>query len=252
MVVGVVQARMGSSRLPGKPLLPLGGETALGFLVNRLKDATRLDQLVVATSTKPRDDAITLEAARAGVECIRGSEENVLGRMALAGRTCRADIVVRITGDDALMDPQVVDFMVQRFESGSYAWATGLTTRSFPNGFVLSVISQEALERADAMSVDEVAREHAVLALLNRPDLFTRLDVVAPAQWTGYDIGVTLDTRAQYELMCEVVERLGANQEAFGIVDVLRCVRASPSLHEQARGAGFYWEPTPTSAPCPS
>lgn len=239
-VVGVIQARMGSRRLPGKALLPIGGKTALAYLVDRVRRAELLHELVVATSTESDDDAIAREAARVGIRCFRGSEDDVLGRVAQAGRTFGAEVVVRLTADDVLMDPAVVDYMVQQFGSGVYHYGTGLTTHSFPNGFVLSVLRVDALAMADALPLDRVAREHVLPAFLNRPDLFSRLDVVAPPQWRGYEVGLTLDTQADYELLCDVVRLLSDQNGQVGLEEILQLVRGTPGFYERSRRSGGY------------
>lgn len=231
---------MGSTRLPGKPLLPLGGTTALGFLVARLRRARSLAELIVATSDRVENDDVAGECDRLGVECFRGSESDVLGRLARAARVFAADPIVRITGDDVLMDPAVVDFMVARFESTPVHCATGLTTRSFPNGFVLSVMSAAALTAANDLALDPFEREHVVPAFLARRERFMVLDVEAPAPWAGYHLGLTLDTAADYELVSEIVRRLG--ERLGGVPELLALLAQDPDLCRRAEKNGHYWE----------
>jgi spore coat polysaccharide biosynthesis protein SpsF len=240
-VVGIVQARMGSSRLPGKPLLTLGRTSALGFLIARVGRARSLAQLIVATSDQAENDDLVAECGRLGVECYRGSERDVLGRLARAARAFEADAIVRITGDDVLMDPAVVDFMVDSFGSAAVDCATGLTTRSFPNGFVLSVLAAPALTAADQLSLDSFEREHVIPAFLARRGRFRVLEIEAPPAWAGYDLGLTLDTAADYELLSDLVRRLG--ERAPGLQELLVLLAQDSPLRQRAKKNGHYWEP---------
>ncbi|HHQ47945.1 MAG TPA: acylneuraminate cytidylyltransferase, partial [Acidobacteria bacterium] len=114
-VVAVLQARMGSTRLPGKVLMDLAGRPVLGWAVERLRRAGTLDELVVATSDRDGDDPIVVFCERMDVPCYRGSEDDVLDRYYRAARRYHADVVVRVTGDDPLIDPGVVDQVVRAF-----------------------------------------------------------------------------------------------------------------------------------------
>src|SRR5262245_35199689 len=116
-VVAIIQARMGSTRLPGKVMRVLGDTTVLGHVVRRTAAATSIDAVVVATTLAPRDSAIVQEAERLGVQTYRGSEEDVLERYHLAARSSDAAVVVRVTSDCPLLDPQVVDAVVRQFTS---------------------------------------------------------------------------------------------------------------------------------------
>jgi spore coat polysaccharide biosynthesis protein SpsF len=118
-VVAIVQARMGSTRFPGKVMKKLSNRTVLGHVILRLLDCLRLDKLVIATTTNSSDDIIAQEANKYGVSCFRGSEENVLERYYLAAQEADADIIVRVTSDDPLVDPEIISAMLKDFEACS-------------------------------------------------------------------------------------------------------------------------------------
>jgi len=231
---------MGSSRLPGKPLLKIGGMSSLGFLISRLRSSQSLSQIVVATSELSENDILAAECVRLGVGCFRGSELDVLGRLAQAARSFKANIIVRITADDVLMDPAVVDFMVEHFQANVVDCATSLTTKSFPNGFVLSVFSMGALEKAERLAVDPFEREHVVPVFLTRMDSFRTLHVKAPPSWSGYNLGLTLDTVADYEFISDIVRHCG--DQLGGIEDILALVARDSDLRQRAQKNGYYWE----------
>jgi spore coat polysaccharide biosynthesis protein SpsF len=171
-VVGVVQARTGSSRLPGKVLADLCGAPLLVRLLERLSRASRLDDVIVATSDRPGDDAVAELAAAAGVACFRGSEQDVLGRLRGAAEAARADVTVRITGDCPLVDGPTVDRVVAALD-GDADYASNVLRRTFPRGLDAEALHADVLARLDRMATSDAAREHVTwLAYRERPELF--------------------------------------------------------------------------------
>src|SRR5438105_7696590 len=126
--VAIIQARMGSRRLPGKVMMKIGGRPLLVYLVERISKARTLDSIVVATTTNPRDNVIIEECERRGIPNFRGSEEDVLSRYVWAARACEADIIVRVTADNPLTDPDSIDRVVDSIVSTGtdYALEMGL------------------------------------------------------------------------------------------------------------------------------
>src|SRR5438067_1879820 len=134
-IVGIIQARMASTRLPGKVLKPLGDKTVLAHVIARSQACLLIDEVVVATTGEPHDTAIVAEAERCGVRCFRGSEEDVLDRYYQAARHFRADAIVRITSDNPLTDPVVLERIIREFLSYQPATeyvSSALPSRSFP------------------------------------------------------------------------------------------------------------------------
>lgn len=174
-VVAILQARMGSRRLPGKVLMDLCGQPVLGWAVNRLRRATTLDELVVATSTHAADDAIAAFAEDWGVACFRGSEDDVLDRYYRAAQRHGADVIVRVTGDDPLIDPDVVDRVVTAFleRRPEIAYASNVhPRRTYPRGQDTEAFSFAALERAWREDNDPRFREHVTQYTVRHPELF--------------------------------------------------------------------------------
>lgn len=220
-VVAVIQARTGSSRLPGKVLRPLAGRPVLSWMVRAARAAKGVDEVVVATSSAPGDDAVAELAGTLGVRVVRGSEEDVLSRFVLALTETRADAVVRLTADCPLADPVLVSHVVAlwRQDPGLEYVATTLE-RTLPRGLDVELASAAALRTAD-----EEARDHhrvhvtSYLYASDRP--FRRLGiVVAPA---ADDLRVTLDTAEDAAVIEAVVDRLGdAPPRWHQVVDLLR------------------------------
>jgi spore coat polysaccharide biosynthesis protein SpsF len=170
-VVALVQARTGSTRLPGKVLMDLHGRPMLAQLLSRLSRAQRIDEVVVATSELDGDDAVAQVAEAEGVRVFRGDERDVLARMLGAARMAEADLVVRVTGDCPLIDPDVVDQVVS--ELGDHDLASNAIIRTFPRGLDTEVLTRDALERIAELASSPESREHVTwFAYRERPDLF--------------------------------------------------------------------------------
>jgi spore coat polysaccharide biosynthesis protein SpsF len=174
-VVAVIQARMGSTRLPGKVLLDLAGDVVLARCVNRTCRAQTLDEAMVATTVQSADDAIVRLCAERGWSCFRGSEEDLLDRYYQAAVAYQADVVVRITSDCPLIEPEVIDRVVQEFlerqPEVDYA-CNVLPQRTFPRGLDTEVMRFDALERAWREDLNPAWREHVTPYIQHNPGLF--------------------------------------------------------------------------------
>ncbi len=226
-VVAIVQARMGSSRLPAKVLRPLAGEPVIGHVVKRLRHCRRLDGIVVATSTLPADDAIAQWCAAHEVACFRGSHEDVLDRYYQAALTHAVDVVVRITADCPLIDPEVVDEVVEKFFSGPYdsCWLGG----EFPDGLDCQVFAFEAIARAWREATLPSEREHVgpfiekTHAHLFNNAVLHKFTGLAHHRWT-------LDEPRDYDFLCAVFDRLQDGHRVFLTQDVLTLLQQEPGL----------------------
>jgi len=217
-VVAVVQARMTSSRLPGKVLADIGGQPALGLLLARLRAARELDALVVATSDDVSDDPVAVAAGADGVPVIRGPLEDVLERYR---RAATGDAIVRITGDCPLVDPQIVDYAVGVWKHGGYGYvANCLDPRTFPDGLDVEVLARDALETAAEEATDPADREHVTPFVRAHPGRFQQaaLDLEPPFP----DIRITLDTAEDLALIRQLVSDLGPMADMTEIVGHLQ------------------------------
>jgi spore coat polysaccharide biosynthesis protein SpsF len=223
--VAIIQARTGSTRLPGKVLLPLLGRPILSRVVERTARASRVDEVVVATTIDPADDAIVELAAAEGWAVERGSETDLLDRYVRAARAHDAEVVVRITSDCPLVDPAVVDQTIEAFVDGAADYASSsLEPRTFPRGLDVEVVAREALERAWREDADPAWREHATPYLYRHPERFHLVRVSAPDDQS--DHRWTVDTPEDYELVRRIYEALG--RDDFGWREALAVVEAHP------------------------
>jgi spore coat polysaccharide biosynthesis protein SpsF len=200
-VVALVQARMGSTRLPGKILMDLGGRPLLAQLLTRLRRARRVDEVVVATSDLERDDPVAALAEAEGVRAVRGDERDVLARMLLAARTARADAVVRVTADCPLIDPGVVDRVVGALvdHPDGCDYASNILHRTYPRGLDTEALWADALARIARLARSPEAREHVSwFAYRERPELFL-LASVEDGDPALADLDWSVDTEADLE-----------------------------------------------------
>ena len=151
---------MTSSRLPGKVLTDIGGRPALEAMTRRLGKSRRLDGLVIATTTNSTDDALAELAGRLSISVYRGDEADVLGRVAEAAAECDADIVVRLTADCPMIDPQIVDAIVELLLKGDCDYASNILVRTFPDGLDAEAVYRNTLEEANAEATAPASREH--------------------------------------------------------------------------------------------
>lgn len=166
-IVAIVQARMGSARLPGKVLKPINGKPMIELLLSRLSRSKELDKIVVSTSYKNENDKLCSFISSLGYECIRGSENNVLKRYYKTAQIVKADIIVRITGDCPLIDPKLVDECIEGFKNSDVDYFSNTYPRSFPDGLDVSVMSFESIKRSCVEAKSSYDREHVTSHIIN-------------------------------------------------------------------------------------
>lgn len=225
-VVAVVQARSGSTRLPGKVLLPLAGRPALGWVVRAAQAAAGVDQVVVATSTASGDDAVAAMAAELGASVVRGSEQDVLSRFLLAHEATQADAVVRLTADCPLLDPALISHVVAAWRNDpTLGYVATILVRTLPRGLDVELVSAEALRVADEHATGH-DRVHVTSWLYAEPGRCRSLGLVVSPD--AHDLRVTLDTPADAQLLAALVAELGDAPPAWA--DLVALLRSRPDL----------------------
>ena len=230
-VVAIIQARMGSTRLPGKVLKDLGGKTVLSRVINRVRRALLIDELLVATTDQPADDAIADECRNCSVRTTRGAEEDVLDRYVRAAQLSQADTVVRITSDCPLIDPDITDKTIQAFLDQQPDYASNALLRTYPRGLDTEVMTTLALERAWRQATRPYEREHVTPYIYEHADEFKLLSVTGEADYS--DHRWTLDTHEDLAFVRAVYARMEGQD--FGWRDVLRLLEREPGLVELNR-----------------
>ncbi len=229
MILALLQARLSSTRLPGKVLLPLAGAPMLLRQIERVRRARRIDQIVVATSLEASDDPLVQTLEEAGLAVHRGPLADVLARFVSALEAWPADHVVRLTGDCPLIDPEVIDATIAlHLSEGADYTHNRYDPSGYPKGQDVEVISAAALRRTAAQDHSPEAREHVTWAVRNAPDRF-RIARLDPPVDEG-QVRWTVDTADDYEFVRRVYEGLYPASPAFSSDDIRAFVRSRPEL----------------------
>lgn len=232
--VAIIQARMGSTRLPGKVKLPLGNKHVLERVVERLEKSENVDEVVVATSTGKQDDIIE-KIMSEKVKVHRGSEEDVLGRMFEAAEKSDADTVVRITGDCPLLSPEVVDKVVEKLHEEDADYAANIIERTFPRGFDVEAFTFYSFRKVEEKSDQKHQREH-VTPLYRESDKFEKANVESSEVFdrekliNRTDLRLTLDEADDYLLLRKLFKEL-EDGELFNEQKIVRKLEEE-NLHE--------------------
>lgn len=225
-VIAIVQARMGSTRLPNKVMKPICGIPMIELLLRRLSRCSEIDQIVVATSSEHRNLPLVDHVQKLGYVCVQGSEEDVLGRYLLAARHANADVVVRITGDCPLIDPQLVDTAIQRFKSLGVDYYSNVEEPTYPDGLDVEVFSSEALERAGRETREPFDREHVTPFLRSsgrfKKGVMRNKEDLSGLRWT-------VDELADFNVVSQVFEHFAPDID-FSWIQVLELQRREPNI----------------------
>lgn len=225
-VVAIVQARMGSTRLPGKVMKPIGGRPVLWHVINRLKAAGMIDDIVIATTDNPADDIIQEWCSLNGVGCHRGSTDDVLDRYFYAARSARAKTIVRITSDCPLIDPALVDRAIRKFGEGGFDYVS--LDPSFPDGLDCEVFSFEALEKAYMSAALSSEREHVTPYIWKRTQLFRVCKIMSEKDLSG--MRWTVDDERDLRLVTAIYDGISAGERVFHMDEILGFLEKNQDL----------------------
>lgn len=229
-VTAIIQARMGSTRLAGKVLEDLGGETVLARVVNRTRRAKRVDDVVIATTAQPSDDVIVGLCQERGWPVFRGSEEDVLDRYYRAALAFGADVVVRVTSDCPLIEPAIIDRVVSEFLSQrpKLEYVSNSLERTFPLGLDVEVMSFEALEKAWQEDRNPAWREHVTPYIWHHPERFRIRNVASDTDYSY--MRWTVDTIEDLTFVRKIYEHF--QDDGFSWKEVLRLLEKHPEWLE--------------------
>jgi spore coat polysaccharide biosynthesis protein SpsF len=228
--VAIVQARMTSTRLPGKVLRDLMGTPMLSRQLARIRRARRIDAIVLATTTNATDDPVADLGRRESVFVHRGSEDDVLARYVGAAREAKAEVIVRVTADCPLIDGVVLDTVVAALEAEPLDYASNvLGRRTYPRGLDVEAFHADVLERVNRLATSRPAREHVTWFIhAERPELFLSKNVPGPRD--DSDLRWTVDTPEDFELVETLYQRLDLARREVPHDEIVAFVRAHPEL----------------------
>ncbi|RAK12633.1 spore coat polysaccharide biosynthesis protein SpsF [Halanaerobium saccharolyticum] len=226
----IIQARMGSNRLPGKVMKDLKGKPVLWHVIERVKQAENIDQITIATTTHKRDKIIYDKAIKWGVVAYQGSEEDVLARYYEAVNKYEVDTVVRITSDCPLIDPYVIDEIVEYYNKNDYTLVTNagsdLNNRTYPRGLDTEVFSFEVLEEAYNKAEEKYQREHVT------PYIYENYDDIyyykKNKDLSNYRL--TLDTKEDFELIKALYDKLYQGNHDFYLNEIVEVLNKNKEL----------------------
>jgi len=230
-VVAVISARMASKRFPGKAMMPILGRPVLSLLIERVKRAKTVDEIVVATTTKSEDDRIAVLAEKQGVKVFRGSENDVLGRLLAAAKKYHGDILVRLTGDNPLTDPVYIDKGLKLFLTGNYDYVSNDNVElTMPRGMDVEVFSVKSLEKISRITKNPDDREHVTRFFYQHPKMFRSKAFGSPKKdrLPGWHLAV--DTKEDLELVRRIFEMLYPNNPDFSYQDIIDLLTRFPDL----------------------
>jgi spore coat polysaccharide biosynthesis protein SpsF len=230
--VAIIQARMGSTRLPGKILLPLGVKSVLEVVLQRVQSAKQLDEIVIATSTNELDEPVEALCKDWGILCVRGSEQDVMDRFYQASISSKASDIIRITADCPLVDPSSIDELILIHKSTQRQFDY-ILKEGMPIGTTAELFTFEALKTARALTGQKHHREHIVTAFTDMKDRFRNLIFYSTGIEYAPELRLTLDTKEDYELLRRIFDQQAAKADSnIAIADVINYLRLNRHLLE--------------------
>lgn len=234
MIVCIIQARIGSTRLHGKVMKELRGKTVLSHVVDRVKRSKRLDKVIIATTKNKEDDEIVNECKKIGVEYHRGSVDNVLSRYYEVANNENADIIVRVTSDCPLIDPEIIDEMIKYFEKenevGHIDYLSNSIIETFPRGFDVEIFTYDSLREAYNNAKLDYEKEHVTPYIYMNKDKFIIKNFSNDKNYSQYRL--TLDTIEDYILINNIYEHLYIENQIFYFKDIINYLNQNPNISQ--------------------
>lgn len=228
-IIAIIQARMGSSRLPGKVMKDLYGKSVLAHDIERVKQSKFIDDIIIATTTHKNDDIIEKEALICGVKCYRGSEDDVLSRYYYAAKEYEADIIIRITSDCPLIDPFILDDVIVFFQENNYDIVTNAgidpSQRTYPRGLDVEIFSFAKLEEAFEKAKEPYQHEHVTPFIYEFGTVGNFKNDIDYSMYRW-----TLDTDEDWELIQKIYYYLYKGSHNFYFKDILDVICRYPEL----------------------
>ena len=225
-IVASIEVRMTSSRLPGKVLMPINNIPALELMIRRVSKSKQLHEIIVATTINKEDEAIVQWCEQNNIQYFRGSEENVYERVLNAHITHNTDIIVELTGDCPLLDPDLIDEAIECYLKGDYEYVSNCIEESYPLGMAVEVFSLETLKTiADNRELNNIDKEH-VSPFLYTSNQYTIFNIKAPENLFFPELSVTLDTKEDFE----VIEKIDScfNDKDYSLEDIISVAKKHP------------------------
>ena len=243
-ITATIQARMGSTRLPGKVLKPILGRPMLSLQIERMQRCLLIDEIIIATSLNPKDDPIQKLADEIGVGCFRGSEDDVLGRVVGALKEHEVEIHVEFQGDNPMPDPILTDSIIGYYlkNADKYDYVTNAMKTTYPPGFETYVYSSETLYDAERRATDPELREHVATNIDQHPKRYRLCNLEAPPWFHYPDLHLEVDTQEDFDVASAIFEHLYPDNPGFGLAHVIDFANAHQELVRQNAQVERRWK----------
>lgn len=221
---------MNSTRLPGKVLMTCVGKPMIELLIERIRRSKTVDKIVIATTTKKPDDAIVAYARKLGVGFFRGSEQNVVQRVTRAMEAAEAEIVVQLTGDNPLVDPNIIDRMVRIYRANKLDYISNKLVRTFPIGLDVQVSSLSILQKSLKLAKDKPTQEHLYLSIYENPGRFRLFNLVAEPELCRPELRFTMDTKEDFDFICAIYKHFYKRENYFTSRQIIKFLDSHPKI----------------------
>jgi spore coat polysaccharide biosynthesis protein SpsF len=243
-VTAIIQARTGSTRLPGKVMYPLDGRPTLEHVVTRTAQADNVTNVVVATSVESQDDVIAQSAPKFGAKVVRGSESNVLGRFERTIEEYSPDVVLRITGDCPLIDPATINKVVAPVDDGGVDYASNIAHRTFPRGLDVEAFTAESFETVSLAATTQAEREHVTPYYRENSNEFDIVNITSDVVFENEryinrtDLRLTLDEADDYRLLKHIYDTVEYDEilsvrDAIDLIDLEGLTKLNKSVRQK-------------------
>jgi len=230
-ITAIIAARTGSSRLPNKVLLDISGKTALERMIERVKNAKTLDRIIIATSTNKIDDSIEKLCKQINIECVRGSENDLLSRYQLVVEKVKPDIIVKMGADSILIDPLVIDKVVSTFLTNKYDYVSNYgIPKTYPEGCTVDVYTSKTLTEAFLKAKKPSEREHINPFIWNNPEQYTSFRVDYEKDISNYRL--SLDYKEDYIVIKTIFESLYPKNPCFTLENIISWLEKNPEIQK--------------------
>lgn len=228
-VNAIIQARCGSTRLPGKIFMEIDGKPLLWHVVNRLTYVDSIDDIIVATTTDDKDNMTEEWCRKNEIKCYRGSEDDVLNRFYSAAVAFPCDVIVRVTADDPFKEPDIIDLIIKKLVDENLDLACNVFPPSYPEGLDCEVFRFDVLETMEKTTNDPYDREHVTPYIYGNPDKFKIGNVTSPRQLSQYRW--TIDNQEDYEMVKTIYEkRKNGNEEILLMDEIFEILEENPEI----------------------
>jgi len=226
----IIQARMTSTRLPGKVLMDIEGKPMLWHVVNRLKFSEKLDDIILAIPNTKKNNILEKFAKDNKVKYFRGSEEDVLSRYYKTAKKFKCDLIVRITSDCPLIDPQIVDLVIEKHLKLNADYTSNTLKRTFPRGLGVEVFNFKVLKKAQKEAKEDYQREHVTPYIYEHPEIFELQNIEAKGKFRRPDLRLTVDTKEDLQLIKEIYSYLYKPRQIFYTEEIIDLLDKHPEL----------------------